>query len=165
MPLDCEQPGRVIQFLADILADALQGAAAAFCGAGSGVGFVVLVHAGQLWRQRCAFGLQTGCGVGSWRRRQRLQLQLDGRDVGFNGLIEQAGLGRVKLLAAFAKLPALQYRHLVCELVDLGLAVFDLAVFARNGLVALDYLPIMLANPDHQSRDHITQFRSAQTCQ
>ena len=92
MALDREQPGRVVQLLADILADALQGAAAARRGAAGRFGFVVLVHAGQLWRQCCAFGLQAGCDLGSWRRRQRLQFQLDGRDVGINGLIEQAGL-------------------------------------------------------------------------
>ena len=94
-----------------------------------------------------------------------LEFQLDGLDIGVDGLIKQAALRRVKLLAASAELPALQYRHLVCELVDLGLAVFDLAVFAHNGLVTLDYLPIMLANPGQQSHDHFAQLQSAQTCQ
>ena len=106
MPLDCEQPGRVIQLLADIFADALECAAAARCSAGSGFGFVVLVDAGQLWRQRCASGQLAGRSVDYWRGRQILEFQLDGRDVGIDGLIEQAGLGRVKLLTAASELPA-----------------------------------------------------------
>ena len=92
MALYREQAGRVVQLLADIFSDAFQGAAASCCGAGGGVGFVVLVHAGQLWRQRCAFGLLAGCRVDYWRGRQMLEFQLDGRDVSINGLIEQAGL-------------------------------------------------------------------------
>ena len=90
-----------------------------------------------------------------------MEFQLDGRDVGIDGFIEQAGLRRIELFTAPAKLPALKDCHLVRELVDLGLAVFDLAVLAGDGLVTLDYLhvtlgdlPVTLANPGHQSRDH-----------
>ena len=93
MPLDCEQPGRVIQFLADILADALQGAAAARRGAQGGVGFVVLVDTGQLRWQRCAFGLLAGVDVGFRCKRQTLKFLLDGCDVRINDVIEQASLG------------------------------------------------------------------------
>jgi len=94
-----------------------------------------------------------------------LQFQIDGRDVGIDGLIEQAGLGRVELLAAPAELPTFQDRHLVREQIDLGLTVEDFAVFAGDGLVTLDYLPVMLANLGHQPRDHFAQLQSAQTCQ
>ena len=80
---------------------------AARSGASGGFGFVVLVDAWQLWRQRCAFGLLTGRRVGYWCGRQMLEFQFDGCDVGIYGLVEQAGLGLIELLAAPAELPAL----------------------------------------------------------
>ena len=46
-------------------------------------------------------------------------------------------LRRVQPLAAAPELPTLEHRHLVRELVNLGLAVFKLAVLARNGLLTL----------------------------
>ena len=70
-------------------------------------------------------------------------------------------MGCVELLTAPAELPAFQDRHLVRELVDLGLAVFDLAVLARDGLVTLDYLHVTLGDSGYQSRDHLTQLLSA----
>jgi hypothetical protein len=65
---------------------------------------VVHLHAGQLGRQRCAFGLLAGLGVWPWRGRQTFQLLLDGSNVGINGFIEQTGLGRIKLFAASSEL-------------------------------------------------------------
>jgi hypothetical protein len=41
------------------------------------------------------------------------------------------------LFAAAAKLPTLEHGHLMRELVDLGLAVQDLAVFANDGFVTV----------------------------
>ena len=68
---------------------------------------MVLVHAGQLGRQCCASGLLAGRSVDDWRGRQMLEFQLDGCDVRIDGFIEQAGLGRIELLAAPAELPTL----------------------------------------------------------
>ena len=51
------------------------------------------------------------------------------------------------------------------ELVNLGLAVFDLAVLADDSFITLEYLPLMSANSGHQSRDHFAQLLSAQICQ
>ena len=65
---------------------------------------MVLVHEWQLWRQRCALGLLAGVDVGFRCKRQTLKFLLDGRDVRINGLVEQAGLDRIELLAAAAKL-------------------------------------------------------------
>ena len=56
-------------------------------------------------------------------------------DVGINGFIEQTDLASIELFAAAAKLPALEHSHLMRELVDLGLAVQDLAVLAGDGLI------------------------------
>ena len=119
---------------------------------------MVHLHAGQLWRQRCAFGLLAGFGVHLGRGRQHLELLLNGGDVGIDRFIEQAGLGLIELLTASAELPALESRHLVRELVDLGLAVEDFAVFADDGLC-------ILANLGHQLRDHFTQLLCVQICQ
>ena len=49
------------------------------------------------------------------------------------------------------------------ELVDLGLAVANLAILAGDGLIMLGDLPVTLANPGRQSCDYFTQFLSAQT--
>jgi hypothetical protein len=69
-----------------------------------------------------------------------LELLLNSGDVGINGFIKQTRLASIKLFAAAAKLPALEDSHLMRELVDLGLAVQDLAVLAGDGLVQAGYL-------------------------
>ena len=65
------------------------------------------LDAGQLGRQRCASGQLTWRSVDDWRGRQMFEFFFNGCDVGINGLVEQAGLCRVKLLTAPAELPAL----------------------------------------------------------
>ena len=99
-----------------------------------------------------------GAGVHLGRRRQILQLLLDGSDVCIYGLIEQAGLGLIELLAAASEPPAFENRHLVRKLVDLRLPINNLAVFADDGLC-------ILANLGHQLRDHFTQVLCVQICQ
>jgi hypothetical protein len=77
-----------------------------------------------------------GLGLYPGRGRQLLELHFDGGDVRIEGLVEQAELRRIKPLAALAELPTLQDRHLVRELVNLGLAVLELAVLAGEQLLA-----------------------------
>ena len=145
MALHREHTGRVVQPLGHILTDALHLTATARCLAGGGVGLVANLAPWQVGRQRHAFGLSAwrsaGFGTG-WG--QLLQLHFDGGDVTIDGLIQQAGLGRVEVFAAFAELPAFQDRQLVGELVNLGLAVQDVLVFAGDEFVALDNRPIAL---------------------
>ena len=64
-----------------------------------------------------------------------MEFLLNGGDVCVYGFIKQAGLSSVELFTAAAKLPALENGHLMGQLVDLGLAVKNLAVFAGDGLV------------------------------
>ncbi|MNM94836.1 hypothetical protein D3C81_1072550 [compost metagenome] len=56
-------------------------------------------------------------GRRSWRI-QRLQLRLDGRDVGIEQVVEQAALGRTQLLTTLGKLITLESGDFVCELLD-----------------------------------------------
>ncbi len=85
---DAEHARRVVEFFADILADALEGAAASALGV---VRLVVDQGTRELLRQSCALRFLLGLGRhGSGL--QRLQLRLDGRDVSVDQVIEQAGL-------------------------------------------------------------------------
>ena len=94
---------------------------------------------------------------------QLLQLHFDGGDVTIDGLIQQAGLGRVEVFAAFAELPAFQDRQLVGELVNFGLAVQDVLVFAGDEFVALDNRPIPVCDLGNQGAGEFAQLLLAQT--
>ena len=97
------------------------------------------LHAGQLGRQRCAFGLPGSANRGTGRK--LFELLLNGGQISIDGFIEQAGLLSAELLAALAKLVALENGNLVGQLVDLALAVVQFAVFAGDGLLALGKPP------------------------
>ena len=107
---------------------------------------MVQIDTGQLWGQGCALGLLAGFFGWGGRRRQALEFLLNGGDVGVYGFIEQTGLGGVELFAAAPKLPALEHGHLMCELVDLGLAIHDLAILAGDGLAQTGDLLVALAD-------------------
>jgi hypothetical protein len=50
----------------------------------------------ELWRQRCTLGLFAWLGRCNWWI-QRLQLGLDGRDIGVEQVVEQAALAWVRI--------------------------------------------------------------------
>jgi hypothetical protein len=68
---------------------------------------------------------------------------------GGKGLIEQAHLLDVELLAALAEMQALEHGNLVCELVDARLTVAQ--------------FPLVLADLSHQLRSQRAQFVGAQS--
>ena len=121
MLLDGEHAGRVIQFLADIFADALKLAAASALG----VFRLVTDHsAGKLRRQRRTLGLLACFGLGrDWL--QRLEFGFDGLKVGVEQVVEQAALVRADLLAALGELVPLEDRNLVGKLIVYRFNVMD----------------------------------------
>lgn len=88
--LDGEHTRRVVEFLADIFANALERAAAL---AVAVVGFVVNQRTWKLRRQRGAFRFLPSLRRNR-RRLQRLKFGFDGCDIGVDQVIEQAGLIR-----------------------------------------------------------------------
>jgi hypothetical protein len=115
--LDCEHARRVIQLLADVLADPLELAAAGALGV---VGLVINHGARKLRRQRNTLWLLAWFGQRG-RRIQRFQLGFDGRDVGIKQVVEQAALSRTQLLTALGKLVTFEPGDFVGELLDDGL--------------------------------------------
>lgn len=131
--LDGEYARRVVEFLADVLANALEGAAAL---AMVVVGFVVNQRTWKLRRQRGAFRFlpslsRNGSGL------QRFQFGFDGCDVSVDQVIKQADLIRAQLLAALDKLEALELRDLVGQFLVDRLMMSNLLV---HRLDALDQL-------------------------
>jgi len=163
-----EHAGCVVEFFADVFPDTLQGAAAARGCADGGLVLMANLHAGQPGRQPGAFGL-VGLGRCPGRGRQLRQLDLDGGHVGVQRFIEQAELRGIELFAAPAKFPALEDRHLVRELLDFGLAVFELAVLALQLLAfAGNDLAVLLAlvrDPAHQLTGQHAQLLGVQAVQ
>ena len=103
MPLDREDAWRVVQLLAHVLADMLQGAPAR---ADGGLGLVMPIDARRVGRQRCALGARLRrCRL--LRIEQLLELGFDGRDIGVDRFVEQHPLLSVELLALLAELDAL----------------------------------------------------------
>jgi len=145
--LDGEHPGRVVQLLGHVLADALERAAAA---AGGVLGLVADLAAWQVRRQllalRCAL-LALALLVG----RDLVELGLQRRQVGIDGLFEQAPLLGVEGLAPGGELQPLEHGHLVRDLVDRGLLERDLAVLGDDGA--------------QQRADHLAQLRRVQLAQ
>jgi hypothetical protein len=108
---------RVIQLLADVLANPLELAAA---GALDVVGFVLNHGTRKLRRQGNTLGLLAWFSLRS-RRTQRLQLGFNGRDVGVEQVVEQAALLGTQLLTALGKLVTFEPGDFVGELLDDGL--------------------------------------------
>jgi hypothetical protein len=104
MALHGEAAGRVVQLLADVLADACHPAAA---GARRVAGFVAPLHARQMGRQRGALG-PPGRGLGGHALdgHQVGQLRFQHSEVGIHGLVEERLLLGVELLALLAELHA-----------------------------------------------------------
>ena len=123
MVLHGEHARRVVQLLADVLAHALQRAAA---GTGRGVGLVTDLDARQLLRQRRALGLGLFLVAGRCRRLQVFELGLQRRNVRVHRLVEQRLLLRIELLAPGAELHAPQVRDLIGQLLEFGIAPIDL---------------------------------------
>lgn len=122
--LNGEHARRVVEFLADIFANTLESAAAL---AMAVVRFVVDKGARKLRRQGSTFRFLPNLGR-SGSRFERFKFGFDGRDVGVDQIIEQAGLIRAQLLAALGKLEALELRDFVGQLFDNRLvAVYLLA--------------------------------------
>ena len=121
--LDGEHAGRVVQLLADVLADALELAAAGALGV---VRFVVDHGARQLWRQRSPLGLLARFGGGRFRPKG-IEFGFDGFKVGGQQVVEQAALRRADLLAALGELVPLEDGDLVGELLDDGLVATALS--------------------------------------
>ena len=127
--LDLEHSGNVVELLADVLADALQRAAATAHGL---LRLMAHVDARQIGRQRSA--LRLFLRFPRWSlRTQRVELGRDRFQIGVDRFFEQAALDATHLLAARGKLPALEHRHLMRQLVDLELLVLDLLVLAGQG--------------------------------
>lgn len=96
MLFDGEHTGRVIQLLADVLADALELATASTLGV---LGLVIDHRARKLRRQWCTLGLLARfCCNRLWSK--RVQLRFDGLKVGIDQVVEQAALRWADLLTA-----------------------------------------------------------------
>ncbi|MNM94790.1 hypothetical protein D3C81_1072090 [compost metagenome] len=147
VPLNGEHARRVVEFLADILADTLESAAAL---AMAVVGFVVDQSARKLRRQGGAFRFLPNLGR-SGSKFQRFKFGFDGRNIGVDQVIKQTGLIRAQLLAALGKLEALELRNLVGQLFDNRLVAVDLLTHCLDFLIeTLDTL--------HQLRRQSTQL-------
>ena len=123
------------------------------------------LNAGQLGRQGCALRLLAGLFDCLVRRCQVLEFLLNGGDVGINRFIEQTGLAGIELFTATAELPAFEDRHLMGQLVDLGLAVKNLAVFAGDGLVETGDLSVTAGDLRDQIAGEFAQLLCVQNGQ
>ncbi|CDY78093.1 hypothetical protein BGLT_04836 [Caballeronia glathei] len=118
MTLDGEHARRVIELLADILADALELTATAADGR---LGLVMDMDTWKVRRKRRPARFVRRV-FGLWLGGQPLQLEFDGGQVGIDSFIEQALLLVTELLASGRKLPAFKYGHFVRELRELRVA-------------------------------------------
>ncbi|KGS74134.1 hypothetical protein X942_5546 [Burkholderia pseudomallei MSHR5596] len=128
MPLDREHAGRIVQLLADVLADAY---ALATTRAGRVVRFMMDVGARELRRQWGAFRLLTRL-AGPLLRLQRFELGLNRRQICVDRFVEQAHLLFAELLAVLAELLPLDDRQLVRELVDPRLPIPQLPLLLTD---------------------------------
>ena len=131
MSLHREDARGVVELFADILADALELAAA---GTLRGVRLVMDQGARKLRWQGGALGLLAW--LGCYRcGTQRLELGLDGRDVCIEQVVQQTDLVRAELLAAPGKLMPLEEGNLVSQLLVARLVILDLLIEAGDLLV------------------------------
>jgi hypothetical protein len=125
--LDREDAGRVVQLLGHVFADALELAATT---AGGVLGLVAMLGARQIARQHGTLGLLLVACV--LARRALFDLQGQRRQVGVDGLFDEALLLGVEGLGLGRELQPLEHRHLVGELVDGGLLEGDLGALAGH---------------------------------
>lgn len=149
--LDAEHPRAVVELLGNILADALEGAAA---GTGGALGLMVDLPARQVRRQCLAFGLLL-LALRGRHGREFLQLTLHRRQVSVDGLFQQALLLGIEGLGLGGELQSLEHGHLVRELVDGGLLERDL-------VVATSELKLVGCRPSPQAEDHLAQLLRVQ---
>ncbi len=152
MALDGEAARRVVQLLADVLADALHLAAA---GTRRVARFVVSVHTRQMSRQRGALGpLGRGLGGLALGGHQLGQLRIQRGEVSIDRLVEERLLLGVELLALLAELHAAQLRYLEGQLLDPGVAPLDLVAVIGPALQERLYLGADVPEPrDFQRGD------------
>lgn len=122
MLLDGEHAWRVVQLLADVLADALKLATAS---ALSVFWFVMNDGAWKLRRQRCTLWFLAHL-FWSRSRLECRQLSVDSLKISVKQIVEQAALLRADLLAALGKPVPLEDRDLVSQPFDDGLIAMDL---------------------------------------
>ncbi|MCY1422350.1 hypothetical protein D9M71_380270 [compost metagenome] len=127
MLFDGEHARRVIQFLADILADALKLAAAGALGV---FRFVMNHGAWKLRRQRRTLWFLARL-FWSWCRQECAQLGVDSLKISAEQVVEQVALLRADLLAALGKSVPLEDSDLVGQLFDDGLIAMD---FSAHGV-------------------------------
>lgn len=130
MTFNGKHTGRVVQFLAEVLADALEGAAA------WAVGIFWLVMnqcAWKLCRQSPALGRLLFLGR-SYHGLQALKLSFNRSDVGVYQIIEQASLLGIHLFAALGKLQTFELGDLKGQLLDQRFVLADLLAHEINGL-------------------------------
>lgn len=113
--LDPEHAGPVVELLGHLLADALEGAAAA---ASRRRGLVMHVDTGQPLVEGATTRLTPRLALGP--RAKPAELGLDGRQVLVGRLFEQAHLRRVQLPVALAEAKALVLREFIRQLIDPG---------------------------------------------
>ena len=85
-------------------------------------------------------------------RSKRFDLKTDGLDIRIDALVQKRALHGIELLAAASVLPALERRHLVRELIDLQLLVFEFLVAA--GKLRFAYTQLGIARTDCSSCSH-----------
>jgi hypothetical protein len=129
MAFNGKYAGRLVQLLADVFVDALEGAAA---WAVSVVRLMMDQGAWKLWRQSSALGFLLFLGR-RWHCLQRLKLCFNRCDIGIDKVIEQTGLIRIHLLAALGKLQTLELGDLVGQFLDQRLVAVDLLAHGLNG--------------------------------
>lgn len=143
MLFDGEHARRVIQLLADVLADALKLAAAGALGI---FRFVMNYGAWKLrWQRRALRLLGLLFWSGSWS--EGLQLGVDSLKISAEQVVEQVALLRADLLAALGKPVPLEDGDLVGQLFDDGLTEVD---FSAHGV-----------DLRHQLRSECTQLVGA----
>src|SRR6185437_1329681 len=133
--LDLEHSRGVIELLAHILPDALQAAATSTLGL---LRLVADLPTREAGRQRHPAWLRFGCR--RWLVLQRFELEADGLQIRINALIQKRALYRIEHLAVTAVAPALEGRHLVGELIDLQLLVFEFLIALCQQRIALGEL-------------------------
>ena len=160
MLLDRKHAWRIVEFFAHILTETLQAATAA---AMRLAGFMSNDAPRERSGQRNATRLFFECRDA--RQLQRLDPERDCLDIRIDGFIQKRALHDIELLAVPTEAIAFQSRHLMRQLIDLPLLVFELIVAPCNdgGLraeysVLLTDLRIAFSKLREEGRGQITQL-------